>query len=333
MEERRATIRRYQRLRAEYCPSERPVPHDGVLTNVSEHGAGLLAWEAHPSGDRLTVNLLPPGLDDLLTATGIVRWSNATPMRSGQYALGLEWLPLEPTARERFQRLLRTSTERPLSPRKPLWHRRWLWEGAALLTVALVAVLGVMQVSQWIGTLKEENRRLAGELFQREWLTQRLTEHQDELSQDLVEAKTNLVTTTDEVARLDRQAHTLREELGHLQQNIERFEQSSAGIREEREELLQRVMDLEQERTALTRRLSSVEELRRAIREAIEARRARHRAERLALTQAKAEALAQRRAQSAESGNQGYVIHDGRATVSPATVWIKVHDPEPVASP
>ena len=110
--------------------------------------------------------------------------------------------------------------------------------------------------------------------------------------------------------------------------DVQRAEESFTRVRAEREALMQRVLDLEQERLQLTQRLSSIPDLQLAIREAIAARREARRVQRRLRVQAKREAEYQR----TQTGNHGYFIRDGRATVGRSTIWIRVHDPSALSA-
>jgi hypothetical protein len=128
------------------------------------------------------------------------------------------------------------------------------------------------------------------------------------------------------VAQFGEQTQGLEAEVGRLNGEVERFQESYVRIREEREQLIQRVLDLEQERVRLAKRLSSIPELRLAIREAVEVRRSAERQARLQTLMARKD-LARR---DAAEGNQGYLVRDGRPTASRSTMWIRVHEPEPL---
>src|SRR3989338_4726715 len=115
MQERRTTIRVDRLCRAQYCPADDLIPRDGRLTNLSERGAGLLAHETHRLGARLTVSFSLPEEEEPLTATGVVHWSDARARHGQWYPLGLEWLPMEETARHRLYTFLsRRTQDRPL---------------------------------------------------------------------------------------------------------------------------------------------------------------------------------------------------------------------------
>ena len=325
MQERRTTIRVAHRCRAQYCTAQDLLPRDGWITNVSERGAGLLTREAHRSGEQLTVTFSLPGADDLVTATGEVRWSDQPPKRRW-YPVGLEWFPLEETAGNRLKTFLAASAKSS-SARTHLTVRRFpRWTGIILIAQLGAAMLIGSLVSRWVQSLRQENQQLQAELQQRNLLISTLEQDEAQLQEELEATKARFVATTEEVARLDQQAKWLEMEVQRLGQDVERFQGSYVQVREEREALMQRVLDLEQERTALTRRLSSVSELRRAIREAVDARNQTAQAQRRRIIEAKREASRQ----GSLTGNRGYLLRKGRSTAGTATMWIRVHEPEPL---
>lgn len=323
MQERRTIIRISHHARMQYCSSEDLLPRDGRITDLSERGAGLLVREGHRPGEMVSLGFSLPGEETALTATGVVRWSSESSGRRW-YPIGLDWMQLEETTRNRLHRFLASSTAaHPASPKKP-----WSWQQTALLSVsaAALAVAGIV-LYFWVRSLEWENRQLQGVIEQRDTVIDQLEQEDARLKLELGEARTHLAETASEVARLDVQTQNFGEQVGRLTEEVDRFQQSYLQVRQEREQLMQQVLDLEQERAALTKRLSSLEELRLAIREAIDTRKNAERAQRLSLAQARRDADKALLA----NGNRGYLIRDGRPTIGNATVWIRVHEPE--ASP
>ena len=329
MQERRTTVRVAYPCRAQYCAADDLLPRDGRMVNLSERGAGLLVHEPRREGEQLTASFSLPGEHDPVTATGVVRWS--APSKTGRWhALGLEWLPLEETTRNRLHTFLYTQKQAPVergaASRSSSW---WLWGmwAAALIAAGIVIWL-------WGTTLQRESRRLREGVAQRNAVIVALQQREEQLAhretvlqQELGTAKAHLASATGEMARLDQQAQWLTGDAQRLTQEVEWFQQSYAQVQQERTQLIQQVVSLEQERLQLVGRLSSLPELHVAIREAIEAHK-----------QAEAEARRThvRLLRSTDAGirdgdNQGFVVRDGRPTLSRgsgSTMWIRVHEPE-----
>lgn len=326
MQERRTTIRFPHRCRIQYCPAEDLELRDGRLTNVSERGAALLVQEQHRVGELVTLGFTLPGESGALTATGVVRWSGAPPRGARWHPLGVDWLPLEETARHRLQQYLERASQ-AASPRRavgpPLVPPRVAIPLRIIgLAGATGALLAALLVALRIQALRAENRRLAAAVEQRELLIQRLARHERELKAQLDTTRGSLLATAGDVVRLNQEVLRFGQEVAQLNAQVDRFQRSSLQVRQERDQLMGRVSTLEQERTSLARRLSSVDALRLAIREAIDARKE---ARRLSLMEAQRDADQQ----LLVSGNQGYLIRDGRPTVGAATMWIRVRQPRP----
>jgi len=316
MQERRSTIRVDRPSRAQYCPADDLIPRDGHLINLSERGAGLLAQETHRVGARLTITFPLPEEEEPLTASGVVHWSDARARQGRWYPLGLEWLPMEETARHRLHAFLgRHTQDRPLGPQP------------ALLRIALMfGVLLVAGCVVWALTLSQKNRALGDALQQRNAILRRVEQRAAVLDRDLTSARSQLASAATAVAKFGEQTQTLEHEVGRLSGEAERFQQSYVQLREEREQLIQRVLESQQERLRLAARLSSIPELRLAIREAVEARR---RAQRQARRSLRARADAARQ-QAAGEGNRGYLVRHGQPTAGRSTMWIRVHEVEPL---
>ena len=325
MQERRTTIRLSHRSAAQQCSSEDLLPQDGYLINISERGAGLLARRVYRDGERVTVSFALPRAREPLTATGVVRWSDHSTVNRWNRS-GLEWLPFEEPARERLHGFLQQIARSPAA-RVPLTRRVSLLRVA--LSVGIIGgVLAAALLLLWVRSLREENQGLMTAVEQRNGVIDQLEREGARLTFELDTARANLASTASEVARLDQQTQNFGAALGQLAEDVARFQQSYVQVREEREQLMQRVLDLEQERASLATRLSSVEELRLAIRDAIDARKETQRAQRLLLARAQQEADQRRMA----DGNRGFLIRDGRPTAGRATLWIRVHEPEPSSS-
>jgi signal transduction histidine kinase len=328
MQERRTTIRCVHPDRAQYCPSEDPVPRDGRLADLSERGVRVFTREAHPLGERITVSFRLPGEPDPLTVTGSVRWSNPQATRGGWHATGLEWLPLDGGAGDSLQSFLNGQALaaprrwQDLRRRKTVtirsdWLRAGLWAGV-LAAVMLVAVMA---------GLKASNHRLGEAVERRNALIAQLERRAAELTQQLRTTKVDLGMATAELSGMDEHLRTLQREAQRLSDEVERFQRSYTRVREEREQLIVEVLRLEQQRMELSRRLASLPELRLAIQEAIQARIQAERAQRAAERQARLLRLREEEARPPVRGNQGYVVFEGRPVIGGWTTIIRVHEP------
>jgi len=329
MQERRTTIRVDRLSRAQYCPADDLVPRDGRLTDLSERGAGLLAQETHRLGARLTVSFSLPEEEEPLTATGVVHWSDARARHGQWYPLGLEWLPMEETARHRLQAFLsHRQPERPLQ----VSGERILHADFQPVLRRVTLVLGVLLAAGfavWVLTLSQKNRSLGEALEQRNAIIRYMEQREAALERELTSAQAQLATASTTAAAVGEQTQNFQAEVERLNGEVERFQESYVRLREEREQLVQRVLKLEQERLQLAARLSSLPALRVAIREAIEARRLAQRQARERTLAASADATRQ----FAAEDNHGYLIRNGRPTAGRATMWIRVHEPEPFLQP
>jgi hypothetical protein len=316
MQERRSTIRVNRLSRAQYCPAEDLIPRDGRLTNLSERGAGLLTQETHRVGARLTLTFPLPEEEEPLTASGVVHWSDARARQGHWYPLGLEWLPMEETARHRLYTFLsRRTQDRPLHVSgeqilsldfHPVLRRIALFLGTLLLA----------GFALWALSLSQKNRALGEALEQRNAILVRIEQREAALERELMSARAQLASASTAVANFGEQTQTLEDEVGRLSGEVERFQQSYVRLREEREQLIQRVLASEQERLRLAARLSSIPELRLAIREAVKARHSADTAR-----------------QHAAEGNRGYLVRRGQPTAGRSTMWIRVHEVEPLLQP
>ena len=224
MQERRSTIRVDRPGRAQYCPADDLIPRDGRLTDVSERGAGLLTQETHRVGARLTLTFPLPEEEEPLTASGVVHWSDARARQGRWYPLGLEWLPMEETARHRLHTFLgRRTQDRTLKP-PPVLLR------AAFVLGALLAIGCVV----WALALSQKNRALGDALEQRNMILRRVEQREAALDRELTSARSQLASASIAVANFGEQTQTLESEVGRLSGEVERFQQSYVQLREER---------------------------------------------------------------------------------------------------
>jgi len=320
MQERRAAVRVPHRCRAQYCSSEDLVPRDGRMTSLSEQGIGLLVREAHRAGELLSVGFSLPGEREALTATGVVRWS-APPQDRHWHPVGLSWLQLEESVRNRLQQFLSGSVTAAVPAAAPA-RRRWRSPAAPL--AAALLLLAAALLGWWALAVQRQNRQLHTAVELRDQVIDELGTQGTQLVEELGEARVRLQATAAEVARLDQQAQLFGAEMARMDGELAVVQASHAAMREERDALIQQVLDLEQARTSMLKRLSSVDELRLAIREAIEARRQDRQAARSSWVAARRAAVEQPLA----AGNRGYLIRDGQPTIGAGTMWVRVHEPE-----
>lgn len=272
MQERRTTIRVTTACRAAYCPATDPTPRDGHVLNLSGGGAGLRLREAQPVGERLTVSFSLPGDDQPVTATGIVRWSDA-PAKQRWLRAGLEWSPWEETARHRFQRFLYQQTlpsRAPAEGATPFRARSCSRVMGGLLGAAL---LGSVLMGIWRGVRDEADRRLQVIAAERDAVIHQLAQQDTTMRQELGAAQAYLASTVGEVTRLDRQAKLLEGQVQLLNSDVAAFEDSYAILLQERERLARQIQELQDEREAEATRAAFADQVRLAVHEAIESRR------------------------------------------------------------
>ena len=311
MQERRTTIRFDYPTRAQYCSGEELIPRDGWLQNLSERGASLWVHEAHHSGERITVTVPLKGTDDLMTATGLVRWSSQRPFGWRRHSVGVEWLALGETSRQCLQRFLedgaRAGTLLSLSREQgeALHIKGPRWLGFSLALAVIGAAL--MFLGLWVvAAAHRENRRLETIVRQRNAMMGRLVERDEILQQELGAANAQLAMTSREIIQLDQQTQLLEETLKRLNQDVGAVQRSYAETQQARRALAEQLMALERNRTELIRRLSQAEELQLAVREAIEARQGLQPA-----TSSATPALPR----TGSRGNRGFVVLNGRSTI------------------
>lgn len=277
MQERRTTIRVPLRSRARYCASGDFFLRDGHLTNLSERGIGLWVREPHQAEERLTASFLLPRDHEPVTATGLVRWSDAHASKRGWYPLGVEWLPFEETARHRLRQFLSTSI-RPSSPeaarsRAPVAARSPAIRWARVLGVGigcgfLVGIVGNL----WFLSISQPDAQLLHAIDARDTAIQELEEREARLREALQSVTTHLRVTSEEVGGLVHEMQALERTARQLHQEVVSAQEAHAALHEEREALIGRVLELEQTRAARVQQSIPIEELQVAIREAIDRR-------------------------------------------------------------
>ena len=315
MQERRTTIRVPYLSRTQYCPSDDFLSRDGRLTTLSERGAGMLARGPHQVGGQLTITCSLPGDGDLWTATGIIRWSEARSVNGRWHSLGVEWLPLEETARHRLQQFLyrrtsfaavRSAASAPRPLRAAPSVRRF-----ALLVVAFIGVPAGILVAGWVMSLESDHRRFEFVIAERNAAIQRLQARETAMQRDLDTAAAYVSTTSSTVDQLDSQAKQFEAEVRQLSEDVARFQDSYGRVVRERAQLIEQVLVLQQERLLREQHANVAEELRLAIREAIASRYVP--VPELAPEVVLQEALPLWDAGAPyDLGNHGYVIRDGR---------------------
>jgi len=320
MQERRTTIRVAHSSRAQYCPSTDLTPRDGRLTTLSERGLGLLTREAHETGEQITVSFSLPGAPNPLTATGVVRWSNAPLPGARWHAAGLSWVPMDDAARSWLHRYLSRHASAPTAkPRLKASGRRAQTRRVIGVFAAAVAAAILIALFTRVASLQQEKQRLETALSTRDTTILQLGRSNARMSDELRTTKTYLAETSSEVDRLDQQARALQEQARQFTGDLHRFRDAYQGAEVERGELLQRVLDLQQERDLQAKRSLPTQELMLAIREAIAVR----------TSPANRQRYGDRYV--AAGDNQGYLVRDGSQTnLKPSTVWVRVHEPEAI---
>jgi len=326
MQERRTTIRKSHYARMQYCPSEDLELRDGRMADVSERGAGALMRERHRSGELVTLGFSLPGIEDTLTATGVIRWSGSQSPKGNWHRAGVEWLPLEDATRNRLHQFLETAKPAPS-------RRTTSGAGASIRRAALVAsavAIGLFGwgLYHWTSQVETENTELVSSVKRRDAIIHFLGQEGQRLKFELGDARQHLAEAAGAVAQLDVQAQFFGKEVERLSQDVARFQHSYLEFHEERAQLMQRVLTLEQEKASLAKRLNSVDELTLAIREAIGRHKQVQQADRLAVLKAKHDVQERWLSQ----GNRGYLVRDGRPTIGRSTVWIRVREPEDVTA-
>ena len=276
MQERRRSVRVPHRRRVPSCGSQALLPVDSYLTDVSERGLGLLVRESCPEGERLTVSFSLHDANDLITATGVVRWAASPRHRRRWRRVGLEWLGLQDESRHRLHYFLLRTLQAVTTPR-PRGVRRWarppLWLlGAGVVGGLLLTIL----CGWWVTSLRRENVRLQSLLHERVAMIQRLEQQHEQLSRDLAAAQRHVRVTTEVIAQLSQQMERLENGARRLQQDVARVQTSTTLLSPSSESRLLP----QQTPSPAGGSMVSATELRRAIREAI--------ARRVALREARA---------------------------------------------
>ena len=314
MQERRTTIRIGQRCRTQYCSSEDLLPRDGRITDVSERGVGLLVREAHRIGEILTVGFSLPGDRTTLTATGVVRWSNP-PQKGRWYPVGLDWMQVEETTRNRLQQFLSRARNAPPPPAPAAAPARSTRRTVVIIAIAIALLLIGGAVWLWGRSLQWENQQLQGVVEQRETVIGHLMLQGTQLRQALGTTKTYVAESIAEIVRLDQQTQKAGIQMDALTLQVERIQDSYTQVREERESLMQHVLNLEQDKVDLAKQLATLQALRVAVQDAVDARRISFWRGVRPLDEGMLD------------GNGGYLLRNGRSTFG-VTSRIRVHDLE-----
>ncbi len=253
MQERRATIRFGHLRRIHYCSSTHPFPRDGWLTNLSECGAGLLAKDSPQCGDSWTISLWLNGKDDGLTLTGRVQWIQPDALRGSWYWVGLEWLALEDSQRNRLEITLRHP---PFMSNLRSWPRppQFLSKNAVVcwLIAGLLGIGALGYGLQWPGLLRQENRYLFSELKRRDIHIAGLKDRQHKLQQELDHAQSRLAVTSEEVARLDWHTQSLERAMQQVKQDIKRVYAMNRALKHKHDQWRQLVREMAMQRAVLT---------------------------------------------------------------------------------
>jgi hypothetical protein len=328
MQERRTTIRSACARRAQYCPSDEPIPRDGRTTDISEHGLGLLTRDTPRLGERIAVSFSLPGDDDSFTASGEVRWAEPPSDGRGFSRVGLQWLPIEETARYRLHAFLQSPVTVPSGAGRARTARPESWLPRVALRVSVVfGALTLLAFGLAVASLEQTNRLLDVAVQQRNAIIGQLELQSAQLQTQLRNTQRDLSLATVDATQMDLQGRAMREEIARLQAEGQRFQAAYARVQDQRVDLIGQVASLETERSELLRRLTSLPELRLAVREAIEARTRADQASRLARLKAR------RDAEAWLTGNRGFLVLDGASTFPRPALSVRVHDPQPVPAP
>ncbi len=300
------------------------MPRDGRVADLSDRGLRLLTREPHQRGETVAVSLALPDEDELLTASGTVRWCAEAAEGRRWYATGLEWSALDETSRYRLHTFLqqRIAQRRDTADRPEPWgddRMRWWWVGLVALGAALIVLVA------FVLSVLHTNRVLDGAVSHRNAVITRLERQGAQLVSTLEVTQTRLHGTLQELEQLERHAQQLADEAGRLSEDVQQVQAAYAQARADRERLIDEVISLERHRLELGRRLSSIPDLRLAIRDAVEARAQE---DRLRMPPAWLPTP------DTVWGNRGFVLKDGVSTLGPEPggPWIKVHEPEALSA-
>ncbi len=262
MQERRTTIRCESLQRAQYCSFSDLTPRDGRLTDLTERGLGLMAHEPHQPGERLTVSFTLPGEEDPLTTTGVVRWASQNAVQKRWFPLGLEWFPLEETARFRLETFLGKQIQRRAEQGVPentvtvaepaSTSQATIWGGVALVSAAIaVAFFSRAQI------LQQEHAQLADALSRRDVLISGLGDTQERASQQLETATTQLSAGLQQLNALQQRNRELAGEARRLGGELEHYQAGYTTLREERQDLILQLLSTERDRVRLVEQLAT----------------------------------------------------------------------------
>ena len=82
--------------------------YSGFSENISEGGIFVATYHKHRIGDRHTVQLMLPGMDQAVEVTVVVCWArDADPVHDVKPGYGMQFVELSPNAREVIERFVR----------------------------------------------------------------------------------------------------------------------------------------------------------------------------------------------------------------------------------
>ncbi len=332
MLERRSSLRYDHADRAQYCPANDLLPRDGRITNMSERGIGLLVQEPHQQGERITVSFSLENENDLLTATGVARWSSSMPVHGRWFPLGIEWLPFEETTRNRMRAYLQEHYKKPapsagklhasakLKPTSDATLDRMLVRAGTIVGLTATVILAV-----WSRHLHQQTLGLGQLIRERNAVITQMQAQTLGIQTELERAQAGLAVTVKQVARLDRQNEFFGAQMERLNENLETIRLEYARLRDdytqlalERTEMSQKLSFSELERQELSRRLSSVPELRQTIRELTSS--ARSSARTVSVKSAQEETVPPQ------------TIQEQTVQTSSGNGWIRVHEPQVISN-
>ena len=191
---------------------------------------------------------------------------------------------------------------------------------------AILVVLGVATaVSLWrTAALERQKHRLSNAYTEAQGLVAQLTQERNHLNGEMAAARQTVETQAGELAGL---RHELEEVQGRLEQtmaDIASLQQEQEQLRQHNASLSMRLSAVSAEKAQLEQRLSSLSELKLAIRDV----KRKIWQSRWAAFRARMDQLRRDDLDRLASGNRGYIIRDGKSTLSSAA-RLQVHVLEP----
>lgn len=332
MQERRTTVRvpcrvtaRCRLTTADGAPPSASHDTAARVTNLSQHGLGLLSPNRLDVGQRVAVRFALPHERQEIALDGLVRWSDGPSGFSHQWASGVAFEQVDETAQfcvngfvaDRAYHLIGARDGRPASWLRRLRPRLSLAPHQMHSLVLLLLMAGLLLA---VVLTQREAAQLRQNLSDRTRVIQQLEDHHQLLLTTLHDSRRQVDALAQQVSELKQSSSEMAARAAVLADQLEQTRQEYVRLSDDRRQMREELSEIQASHQALEARLQSLPDLRQAMADVLRLKRHQQR-------QARAAQARLRDQHALAGGNRGYLVRTPPSAETPS-VSITVYPPE-----